>query len=157
MLKLSQEGSDNEKIALLQSLLEDANRRKSELETENRCEHQHHAVSSRTVSDACWLIFFRLINQRLMEEQSQVEELQKSLQEQGSSAEDVSSSHCPSWPRTEPSLHLIASFCSISTNPCVLDTFSSLMWVRCSCSEVRRCPPAGLGMLKVKNRAAIFC
>lgn len=41
MLKLAQEGSDNEKIALLQSLLEDANRRKSELETENRCEHQH--------------------------------------------------------------------------------------------------------------------
>lgn len=38
MLKLAQEGSDNEKIALLQSLLEDANRRKSELETENRLE-----------------------------------------------------------------------------------------------------------------------
>lgn len=36
MLKLAQEGSDNEKIALLQSLLEDSNRRKSELETENR-------------------------------------------------------------------------------------------------------------------------
>lgn len=36
MLKLAQEGSDNEKIALLQSLLEDANRRKNELETENR-------------------------------------------------------------------------------------------------------------------------
>lgn len=36
MLKLAQEGSDNEKIGLLQSLLEDANRRKSELETENR-------------------------------------------------------------------------------------------------------------------------
>uniref|UniRef100_A0A8C6VA61 Protein Hook homolog 3 n=1 Tax=Neogobius melanostomus TaxID=47308 RepID=A0A8C6VA61_9GOBI len=66
MLKLAQEGSDNEKIALLQSLLEDANRRKNELETENR-----------------------LINQRLMEEQSQVEELQKSLQEQGSQADDV--------------------------------------------------------------------
>uniref|UniRef100_A0A665XAE6 Hook microtubule tethering protein 3 n=1 Tax=Echeneis naucrates TaxID=173247 RepID=A0A665XAE6_ECHNA len=66
MLKLAQEGSDNEKIALLQSLLEDANRRKNELETENR-----------------------LINQRLMEEQSQVEELQKSLQEQGSKADDV--------------------------------------------------------------------
>ncbi|KAM9306176.1 LOW QUALITY PROTEIN: protein Hook homolog 3 [Pholidichthys leucotaenia] len=65
MLKLAQEGSDNEKIALLQSLLEDANRRKNELETENR-----------------------LINQRLMEEQSQVEELQKSLQEHGSKAED---------------------------------------------------------------------
>lgn len=32
----------------------------------------------------------RLINQRLMEEQSQVEELQKSLQEQGSKADDVS-------------------------------------------------------------------
>uniref|UniRef100_A0A3B3U0T9 Protein Hook homolog 3 n=1 Tax=Poecilia latipinna TaxID=48699 RepID=A0A3B3U0T9_9TELE len=67
MLKLAQEGSDNEKIALLQSLLEDANRRKSELETENR-----------------------LINQRLMEEQSQVEELQKTVQEQGSKADDVS-------------------------------------------------------------------
>uniref|UniRef100_A0A3Q3XL51 Protein Hook homolog 3 n=1 Tax=Mola mola TaxID=94237 RepID=A0A3Q3XL51_MOLML len=66
MLKLAQEGSDNEKIALLQSLLEDASRRKSELETENR-----------------------LINQRLMEEQSQVEELQKSLQEQGSKADDT--------------------------------------------------------------------
>lgn len=67
MLKLAQEGSDNEKIALLQSLLEDANRRKNELETENR-----------------------LINQRLMEEQSQVEELQKNLQEQDSKADDSS-------------------------------------------------------------------
>lgn len=38
MLKLAQEGSDNEKIALLQSLLEDAGRRTSELETENRSE-----------------------------------------------------------------------------------------------------------------------
>lgn len=36
ILKLNQEGSDNEKIALLQSLLEDANSRKNELETENR-------------------------------------------------------------------------------------------------------------------------
>ncbi|XP_035040176.1 protein Hook homolog 3 isoform X1 [Hippoglossus stenolepis] len=69
MLKLAQEGSDNEKITLLQSLLEDANRRKNELETENR-----------------------LINQRLMEEQGQVEELQKSLQEQGSQADDTISS-----------------------------------------------------------------
>ncbi|XP_011480215.1 protein Hook homolog 3 isoform X1 [Oryzias latipes] len=67
MLKLAQEGSDNEKIALLQSLLEDANRRKNELETENR-----------------------LINQRLMEEQSQVEELQKTVQEQGLKADDSS-------------------------------------------------------------------
>lgn len=67
MLKLAQEGSDNEKIALLQSLLEDANRRKNELETENR-----------------------LINQRLMEEQGQVEELHKNLQEQGSKADDSS-------------------------------------------------------------------
>ncbi|XP_074809730.1 protein Hook homolog 3 isoform X3 [Natator depressus] len=65
MLKLNQEGSDNEKIALLQSLLDDANLRKNELETENR-----------------------LVNQRLLEVQSQVEELQKSLQEQGSKAED---------------------------------------------------------------------
>ena len=36
MLKINQEGSDNEKIALLQSLLDDANLRKNELETENR-------------------------------------------------------------------------------------------------------------------------
>ncbi|NXA73085.1 HOOK3 protein, partial [Thryothorus ludovicianus] len=67
MLKLNQEGSDNEKIALLQSLLDDANLRKNELETENR-----------------------LVNQRLLEVQSQVEELQKSLQDQGSKAEDHS-------------------------------------------------------------------
>ncbi|XP_036832479.1 protein Hook homolog 3 isoform X1 [Oncorhynchus mykiss] len=66
MLKLAQEGSDNEKIALLQSLLEDANSRKNELETENR-----------------------LVNQRLIEGQSQVEELQRSLQEQGSKADDA--------------------------------------------------------------------
>uniref|UniRef100_A0A8C7G178 Hook microtubule tethering protein 3 n=1 Tax=Oncorhynchus kisutch TaxID=8019 RepID=A0A8C7G178_ONCKI len=65
MLKLAQEGSDNENIALLQSLLEDANSRKNELETENR-----------------------LVNQRLIEGQSQVEELQRSLQEQGSKADD---------------------------------------------------------------------
>ncbi|XP_059905764.1 protein Hook homolog 3 isoform X2 [Gadus macrocephalus] len=65
MLKLAQEGSDNEKIALLQSLLEDANRRKNELETENR-----------------------LINQRVIEGQGQVEELQKNLQEQGVKADD---------------------------------------------------------------------
>ncbi|NXA50032.1 HOOK3 protein, partial [Nothocercus julius] len=65
ILKLNQEGSDNEKIALLQSLLDDANLRKNELETENR-----------------------LVNQRLLEVQSQVEELQKSLQDQGSKAED---------------------------------------------------------------------
>ncbi|KAG8454885.1 hypothetical protein GDO86_001201 [Hymenochirus boettgeri] len=65
MLKINQEGSDNEKISLLQSLLDDANMRKNELETEQR-----------------------LVNQRLLEMQSQVEELQKSLQEQGAKAED---------------------------------------------------------------------
>uniref|UniRef100_A0A8C2TNG8 Hook microtubule tethering protein 3 n=1 Tax=Coturnix japonica TaxID=93934 RepID=A0A8C2TNG8_COTJA len=65
ILKLNQEGSDNEKIALLQSLLDDANLRKNELETENR-----------------------LVNRRLLEVQSQVEELQKSLQDQDSKAED---------------------------------------------------------------------
>ncbi|XP_074424253.1 protein Hook homolog 3-like isoform X2 [Larus michahellis] len=67
MLKLNQEGSDNEKITLLRSLLDGTNLRKNELETENR-----------------------LVNQRLLEVQSQVEELQKSLQEQDSKAEDVS-------------------------------------------------------------------
>lgn len=95
MLKLAQEGSDNQKIALLQSLLEDANRRKSELETENRCEQQLlPAVSWKVItslSDCLLAVLARLVNQRLMEEQSQVEELQKSLQEQGSTSEDVSS------------------------------------------------------------------
>ncbi|XP_012685626.1 protein Hook homolog 3 isoform X2 [Clupea harengus] len=66
MLKINQEGSDNEKIALLQSLLEDANSRKNELETENR-----------------------LANQRLLEGTSQVEELQKNLTEQGLKADDA--------------------------------------------------------------------
>uniref|UniRef100_A0A673KV78 Protein Hook homolog 3-like n=1 Tax=Sinocyclocheilus rhinocerous TaxID=307959 RepID=A0A673KV78_9TELE len=77
MLKLAQEGSDNEQIALLQSLLEDANSRKNELETENR-----------------------LVNQRLLQGQSQVEELQKSLQEHGSKADDVS----PAFHHTEVAL-----------------------------------------------------
>ncbi|MEE6523119.1 hypothetical protein FKM82_021850, partial [Ascaphus truei] len=67
MLKINQEGSDNEQISLLQSLLDDANMQKNELETENR-----------------------LVNQRLLEVQSQVDELQKSLQEQGAKAEEVS-------------------------------------------------------------------
>uniref|UniRef100_A0A673YYF5 Hook microtubule tethering protein 3 n=1 Tax=Salmo trutta TaxID=8032 RepID=A0A673YYF5_SALTR len=80
MLKLAQEGSDNEKIALLQSLLEDANSRKNELETENR-----------------------LVNQRLIEGQSQVEELQRNLQEQGSKADDVSTSKLISDQTLRPS------------------------------------------------------
>lgn len=37
-----------------------------------------------------YYLFPRLVNQRLLEVQSQVEELQKSLQDQGSKAEDVS-------------------------------------------------------------------
>lgn len=157
MLKLTQEGSDNEKIALLQSLLEDANRRKSELETENRsvqgtqtwnvgnvvpllqqltiklvfiiilaqkgqkqnigliflvCLNTREAFipsvwvwtttylfprkdlflfcPSFLCSQSILIVLFRLTNQRLMEEQSQVEELQKTVQEQGSKADDVS-------------------------------------------------------------------
>nr|XP_055054040.1 protein Hook homolog 3 isoform X2 [Misgurnus anguillicaudatus] len=49
----------------VRSLLEDANSRKNELETENR-----------------------LLNQRLLERQSDVDELQKSLQEHGSKSDD---------------------------------------------------------------------
>uniref|UniRef100_A0A8C6VS88 Protein Hook homolog 3 n=1 Tax=Naja naja TaxID=35670 RepID=A0A8C6VS88_NAJNA len=82
VLKLNQEGSDNERIALLQSLLDDANMRKNELETENR-----------------------LVNQRLIEVQSQVEELQKSLQEQGSKAEDVIVLYAHSFPFCREKLH----------------------------------------------------
>lgn len=47
------------------------------------------AVHSAVCSLVCSFVF-RLINQRLMEEQSQVEELQRSLQEEGSKADDVS-------------------------------------------------------------------
>lgn len=52
MLKLAQEGSDNEKIALLQSLLEDASRRKNELETENRSKEQPDACSLASAAQA---------------------------------------------------------------------------------------------------------
>jgi len=41
-------------------------------------------------SEKQYNLFPRLVNQRLLEVQSQVEELQKSLQDQGSKAEDVS-------------------------------------------------------------------
>ncbi|XP_067846390.1 protein Hook homolog 1 [Heptranchias perlo] len=67
MLQLQQEGSENERILVLQNLLDVANRTKNELETENRLE-----------------------NQRVQELQHQVEDLQKSLQEQGSKAEESS-------------------------------------------------------------------
>ncbi|XP_067893307.1 protein Hook homolog 1-like [Heterodontus francisci] len=67
MLQLQQEGSENERISMLQKLLDDANRRKNELETENRIENQH-----------------------LQELQRQVEDLQKVLQEQGSKVEESS-------------------------------------------------------------------
>lgn len=49
----------------------------------------------------CGPFVLRLINQRLMEEQGQVEELQKSLQEQGSKADDVSPE------RSRPSVALL--------------------------------------------------
>lgn len=95
MLKLEQEGSDNQKIALLQSLLEDAGRRSSELETENRFGWRRWRQRWRGgggggapgLTDAAAVS--RLINQRLMEEQSQVEELQKSLQEHGAQDDHV--------------------------------------------------------------------
>lgn len=97
MLKLNQEGSDNERIALLQSLLEDANSRKNELETENRWVPGSKPVPGPGtgphgghVAHWCSVSSLRLVNQRLLEGQSQVEELQKALQEQGSAASNVS-------------------------------------------------------------------
>uniref|UniRef100_A0A4W3K687 Hook microtubule-tethering protein 1 n=1 Tax=Callorhinchus milii TaxID=7868 RepID=A0A4W3K687_CALMI len=67
MLRLQQEGSENERISSLQKLLDEANRRKNELETENRLE-----------------------TQRGHELQHQIDDLQKTLQEQGSKVEEVS-------------------------------------------------------------------
>uniref|UniRef100_A0A8C9T140 Hook microtubule-tethering protein 1 n=1 Tax=Scleropages formosus TaxID=113540 RepID=A0A8C9T140_SCLFO len=66
MLRLEREGSENERIAELQALLEEAHRHRSELDTENR-----------------------LNRERITELQLQVEDLQKALQGQGSKAEDV--------------------------------------------------------------------
>ncbi|XP_015211260.2 protein Hook homolog 1 isoform X2 [Lepisosteus oculatus] len=65
MLRLQQEGSENERIAELQIQLEEAHRCRSELETENR-----------------------LNQERISELQLQVEDLQKALQGQGSKTED---------------------------------------------------------------------
>ncbi|XP_038650272.1 protein Hook homolog 1 isoform X2 [Scyliorhinus canicula] len=67
MLQLHHEGSENERILALQKLLDDANRTKNELETENRIK-----------------------NQRVQELQHQVDDLQKVLQEQGSKSEESS-------------------------------------------------------------------
>uniref|UniRef100_A0A8C7H3G3 Hook microtubule-tethering protein 1 n=1 Tax=Oncorhynchus kisutch TaxID=8019 RepID=A0A8C7H3G3_ONCKI len=67
MLRVQQEGSENEKISELQTLLEEAHRTRSELDTENR-----------------------LNRERVTELQQQVEDLQKSLQGQGAKTDDVS-------------------------------------------------------------------
>uniref|UniRef100_A0AAZ3R9Z2 Hook homolog 1 n=1 Tax=Oncorhynchus tshawytscha TaxID=74940 RepID=A0AAZ3R9Z2_ONCTS len=65
MLRVQQEGSENEKISELQTLLEEAHRTRSELDTENR-----------------------LNRERVTELQQQVEDLQKSLQGQGAKTDD---------------------------------------------------------------------
>ncbi|XP_036378073.1 protein Hook homolog 1 [Megalops cyprinoides] len=65
MLRLQQEGSENERIVELQVQLEEAHRLKSELDTENR-----------------------LNRERISELQLQVEDLQKALQGQGAKPED---------------------------------------------------------------------
>ncbi|XP_069087955.1 protein Hook homolog 2 isoform X2 [Pleurodeles waltl] len=64
-----QEATYRDRLTELQGLLEESNRAKNRLETENR-----------------------LNQQQLVELRAQVEELQRTLQEQGSKAEDVSSS-----------------------------------------------------------------
>uniref|UniRef100_A0A4W5NKT4 Hook microtubule-tethering protein 1 n=1 Tax=Hucho hucho TaxID=62062 RepID=A0A4W5NKT4_9TELE len=65
MLRVQQEGSENEKISELQILLEVAHRTRSELDTENR-----------------------LSRERVTELQQQVEDLQKALQGQGAKTDD---------------------------------------------------------------------
>ncbi|ELW61439.1 Protein Hook like protein 1, partial [Tupaia chinensis] len=64
MLRLQQEGTENERIEELQEQLEQKHRRMNELETEQR-----------------------LSKERIRELQQQIEDLQKSLQEQGSKSE----------------------------------------------------------------------
>lgn len=65
MLRVQQEGSENDKISDLQTLLEEAHRTRSKLDTENR-----------------------LNRERVTELQQQVEDLQKSLQGQGAKTDD---------------------------------------------------------------------
>uniref|UniRef100_A0A6Q2ZDD4 Hook microtubule-tethering protein 1 n=1 Tax=Esox lucius TaxID=8010 RepID=A0A6Q2ZDD4_ESOLU len=65
MLRVQQEGSENEKISELQTLLEEAHRTRSELDTENR-----------------------LSRERVAELQQQVEDLQKALQGHGAKTDD---------------------------------------------------------------------
>ncbi|XP_078525971.1 protein Hook homolog 1 [Lissotriton helveticus] len=69
MLRLQQEGSENERIAELQGQLEDKHRKMNELETENR-----------------------LNMGRVEELQQQIEDLQKTLQDQGSKSDGINSS-----------------------------------------------------------------
>nr|XP_054369194.1 protein Hook homolog 1 [Mirounga angustirostris] len=69
MLRLQQEGTENERIEELQEQLEQKHRKMNELETEQR-----------------------LSKERIRELQQQIEDLQKSLQEQGSRSEGESSS-----------------------------------------------------------------
>ncbi|KAI5938171.1 Protein Hook1 [Manis javanica] len=69
MLRLQQEGTENERIEELQEQLEQKHRKMNELETEQR-----------------------LSKERIQELQQQIEDLQKSLQEQGSKCEGESSS-----------------------------------------------------------------
>ncbi|KAJ1170479.1 hypothetical protein NDU88_002355 [Pleurodeles waltl] len=68
MLRLQQEGSENERIAELQGQLEEKHRKMSELETENR-----------------------LNMGRVEELQQQIEDLQKTLQDQGSKSDGMNS------------------------------------------------------------------
>ncbi|XP_045440506.1 protein Hook homolog 1 isoform X7 [Pipistrellus kuhlii] len=70
MLRLQQEGTENQRIEELQEQLEQKNRKMNELETEHR-----------------------LSKERIQELQQQIEDLQKSLQEQGSKSEGESSSN----------------------------------------------------------------
>uniref|UniRef100_A0A2K6UIW8 Hook microtubule tethering protein 1 n=1 Tax=Saimiri boliviensis boliviensis TaxID=39432 RepID=A0A2K6UIW8_SAIBB len=70
MLRLQQEGSENERIEELQEQLEQKHRKMNELETEQR-----------------------LSKERIRELQQQIEDLQKSLQEQGSKSEGESVSN----------------------------------------------------------------
>ncbi|KAK1339952.1 hypothetical protein QTO34_018516 [Cnephaeus nilssonii] len=70
MLRLQQEGTENQRIEELQEQLEQKHRKMNELETEQR-----------------------LSKERIQELQQQIEDLQKSLQEQGSKSEGESSSN----------------------------------------------------------------
>lgn len=99
MLRVQQEESEREKIAALQTQLEEAHKAQSELDTENRSEQLICVLLSFRMFSSRWFqtLFCilslrptcRLKQERVGELQRQVEDLQKALQSQAIKPDEV--------------------------------------------------------------------